>query len=172
MADLGAIGLTQLFFTRMGNLVKMGKSAGGGWLPFWKVLAGKVLRYCISIIPAGSLRCLMHIHYATHIPLCHAYSWLQDDLRKDARLMEFNLIVNRCLHKSPEARRRELHIRTFVGYLPTYSPDGAAHSICLSYQMSCAVLQSICVKRRVGSHFYSLPLSYLSICLFIFIFIC
>ena len=27
-------GLTQLFFTRMGNLVKMGKSAGGGWLPF------------------------------------------------------------------------------------------------------------------------------------------
>ena len=35
--------LTQLFFTRMGNLVKMGKSAGGGWLPFWKVLAGKVL---------------------------------------------------------------------------------------------------------------------------------
>ena len=37
--------LTQLFFTRMGNLVKMGKSAGGGWLPFWKVLAGKVSRY-------------------------------------------------------------------------------------------------------------------------------
>ena len=26
--------LTQLFFTRMGNLVKMGKSAGGGGLPF------------------------------------------------------------------------------------------------------------------------------------------
>ena len=33
--------LTQLFFTRMGNLVKMGKSAGGGWLPFEKCWRGK-----------------------------------------------------------------------------------------------------------------------------------
>ncbi|KAI0215805.1 Serine/threonine-protein kinase ATR [Lamellibrachia satsuma] len=38
----------------------------------------------------------------------------KDDLRKDARLMEFNSIVNRCLHKNPEARRTDLHIRTFT----------------------------------------------------------
>ena len=37
----------------------------------------------------------------------------KDDLRKDARLMEFNGIVNRCLRRDAESRRRELHIRTF-----------------------------------------------------------
>lgn len=39
---------------------------------------------------------------------------LQDDLRKDARLMEFNGVVNKFLRKDPEARRRDLHIRTYV----------------------------------------------------------
>ena len=38
----------------------------------------------------------------------------KDDLRKDARLMEFNSIVNKCLRKDPESRRRDLHIRTYV----------------------------------------------------------
>ncbi len=38
----------------------------------------------------------------------------KDDLRKDARLMEFNSIVNKCLRKDPECRRRNLHIRTYV----------------------------------------------------------
>ena len=38
----------------------------------------------------------------------------KDDLRKDARLMEFNAIVNRLLRKDREARRRNLQIRTFV----------------------------------------------------------
>lgn len=37
----------------------------------------------------------------------------KDDLRKDARLMEFNGIVNRCLLRDAESRRRALHIRTF-----------------------------------------------------------
>jgi len=37
----------------------------------------------------------------------------KDDLRKDARLMEFNGIVNRCLRRDAESRRRALHIRTF-----------------------------------------------------------
>ena len=39
---------------------------------------------------------------------------LQDDLRKDARLMEFNGIVNKFFRKDPEARKRNLLIRTFV----------------------------------------------------------
>ena len=38
----------------------------------------------------------------------------KDDLRKDARLMEFNSVVNKCLCKDPEARRRGLNIRTFT----------------------------------------------------------
>lgn len=38
----------------------------------------------------------------------------KDDLRKDARLMEFNSIVNKCLHKDAESRRRNLKIRTFA----------------------------------------------------------
>lgn len=39
---------------------------------------------------------------------------LQDDLRKDCRLMEFNALVNKFLSKDPEARKRDLHIRTYV----------------------------------------------------------
>ena len=38
----------------------------------------------------------------------------QDDLRKDARLMEFNGVVNKCLRKDPESRRAALHIRTYT----------------------------------------------------------
>lgn len=43
----------------------------------------------------------------------------KDDLRKDARLMEFNGIVNRCLRQDAESRRRALHIRTFVSNIFT-----------------------------------------------------
>lgn len=38
----------------------------------------------------------------------------KDDLRKDARMMEFNATVNRLLSKCPESRRRKLYIRTFA----------------------------------------------------------
>nr|KAG5699557.1 hypothetical protein BaRGS_033753 [Batillaria attramentaria] len=38
----------------------------------------------------------------------------KDDLRKDCRLMEFNVIVNRFLRKDAESRRRHLHIRTYT----------------------------------------------------------
>ncbi|CAK8574214.1 unnamed protein product [Lathyrus sativus] len=38
----------------------------------------------------------------------------KDDLRKDARMMEFTAIFNRLLSKYPESRRRKLYIRTFA----------------------------------------------------------
>ncbi|XP_030832739.1 serine/threonine-protein kinase ATR-like [Strongylocentrotus purpuratus] len=38
----------------------------------------------------------------------------KDDLRKDNRLMEFNGIINKCLRKNVESRRRELYIRTYT----------------------------------------------------------
>ncbi|TMX00805.1 hypothetical protein EJD97_000115 [Solanum chilense] len=38
----------------------------------------------------------------------------KDDLRKDARMMEFNAMVNRLLCKCSESRRRKLYIRTFA----------------------------------------------------------
>ncbi|KAG8185459.1 hypothetical protein JTE90_019718 [Oedothorax gibbosus] len=38
----------------------------------------------------------------------------KDDLRKDCRLMEFNNLVNRYLKSDPEARRRQLYIRTYA----------------------------------------------------------
>lgn len=38
----------------------------------------------------------------------------KDDLRKDCRLMEFTTIVNKFLRKDPEARKRQLHIRTYT----------------------------------------------------------
>ncbi|PFH50130.1 hypothetical protein AMATHDRAFT_145857 [Amanita thiersii Skay4041] len=37
----------------------------------------------------------------------------KDDLRKDARLMDFNAIINKLLKASSESRRRQLHIRTY-----------------------------------------------------------
>jgi serine/threonine-protein kinase ATR len=36
-----------------------------------------------------------------------------DDLRKDSRLMEFYTLINKCLKKDPESRRRNLYIRTY-----------------------------------------------------------
>ncbi|XP_061492905.1 serine/threonine-protein kinase ATR isoform X2 [Rhineura floridana] len=38
----------------------------------------------------------------------------KDDMRKDCRLMEFNSLINKCLRKDAESRRRELHIRTYA----------------------------------------------------------
>ncbi|XP_022227139.2 serine/threonine-protein kinase ATR [Drosophila obscura] len=38
----------------------------------------------------------------------------KDDLRRDARLMEFNGLVKRYLHQSAPARQRRLHIRTYA----------------------------------------------------------
>ena len=38
----------------------------------------------------------------------------KDDLRKDARLMEFNTMINKLLQKAPECRRRQLRIRTYA----------------------------------------------------------
>lgn len=37
----------------------------------------------------------------------------KDDLRKDARLMDFNSIINKLLKANSDARRRQLHIRTY-----------------------------------------------------------
>ncbi|RDB19974.1 Serine/threonine-protein kinase atr [Hypsizygus marmoreus] len=37
----------------------------------------------------------------------------KDDLRKDARLMDFNAIINKFLKANSESRRRQLHIRTY-----------------------------------------------------------
>ncbi|KAK6341722.1 serine/threonine-protein kinase M1, variant 2 [Orbilia brochopaga] len=38
----------------------------------------------------------------------------KDDLRKDARLMDFNTIINRLLKKDDESSRRQLQIRTYA----------------------------------------------------------
>ncbi|KAI8818829.1 uncharacterized protein EV422DRAFT_536978 [Fimicolochytrium jonesii] len=38
----------------------------------------------------------------------------KDDLRKDCRLMEFNLMINKLLKKDPDARKRNLYIRTYA----------------------------------------------------------
>ncbi|CAG9534937.1 unnamed protein product [Cercopithifilaria johnstoni] len=37
----------------------------------------------------------------------------KDELRKDARLMDFNQMVNALLHQNADARRRQLHVRTY-----------------------------------------------------------
>eukprot|EP00026_Physarum_polycephalum_P005034 Phypoly_transcript_05060.p1 GENE.Phypoly_transcript_05060~~Phypoly_transcript_05060.p1 ORF type:complete len:665 (+),score=115.45 Phypoly_transcript_05060:90-1997(+) len=45
-----------------------------------------------------------------HIFLCKP----KDDLRKDARTMEFNTLINKLLKKDPMSRRRNLNIRTYA----------------------------------------------------------
>ncbi|KAF7432763.1 serine/threonine-protein kinase M1 [Pleurotus ostreatus] len=45
------------------------------------------------------------------------YSFLakpKDDLRKDARIMDLNTVVNKLLSGSSDSRRRQLHIRTYA----------------------------------------------------------
>ncbi|KAH9844382.1 uncharacterized protein C8Q71DRAFT_696515 [Rhodofomes roseus] len=37
----------------------------------------------------------------------------KDDLRKDARLMDFNMIINKLLKANSESRRRQLYVRTY-----------------------------------------------------------
>ena len=44
----------------------------------------------------------------------------KDDLRKDAKLMEFNSIVNKLLRKNSQSRRMQLYIRTYVSTIRTY----------------------------------------------------
>jgi len=54
------------------------------------------------------------------------YSFLckpKDDLRKDARMMEFNGMINKLLRKDPEGRRRNLYIRTY-GVIPLNEDSG------------------------------------------------
>ncbi|KAG9127763.1 serine/threonine-protein kinase M1 [Ceratobasidium sp. 392] len=46
----------------------------------------------------------------TYIFLCKP----KDDLRKDARLMDLNSMINKLLKRNAESRRRQLHIRTYA----------------------------------------------------------
>ncbi|XP_017063687.2 serine/threonine-protein kinase ATR [Drosophila eugracilis] len=64
----------------------------------------------------------------------------KDDLRRDARLMEFNGLVKRYLHQDAPARQRRLHIRTYAVLpfneecgLVEWLPNLASYrSICMS----------------------------------------
>ncbi len=38
----------------------------------------------------------------------------KDDLRKDARLMEFDSMINKLLQSQPESRKRKLYVRTYA----------------------------------------------------------
>ncbi|SPO21770.1 related to serine-protein kinase atr [Ustilago trichophora] len=47
----------------------------------------------------------------------HRYPFLckpKDDLRKDARLMEFDSMINKLLQSQPESRKRKLYVRTYA----------------------------------------------------------
>ena len=68
----------------------------------------------------------------------------KDDLRKDARLMEFNSIVNKCLRKDPESRRRDLHIRTYVSLSTIRQLRGGGVTF-RSSSVSCLSAQDLCV---------------------------
>ncbi|XP_033169456.1 serine/threonine-protein kinase ATR [Drosophila mauritiana] len=83
----------------------------------------------------------------------------KDDLRRDARLMEFNGLVKRYLHQDAPARQRRLHIRTYAVLpfneecgLVEWLPNLASYrSICMNLYaqrrlvMSTRQLQSLAV---------------------------
>jgi serine/threonine-protein kinase ATR len=80
------------------------------------------------------------------------YSFLckaKDDLRIDYRIMEFFSVVNKCLKREPEARRRNLYIRTYA-----VTPLNEFCGI-IEWIENLATLRSILVKlyseRNVGS---------------------
>lgn len=71
------------------------------------------------------------------------------DLRKDARLMEFNTTVNRLLQLGPQGRKRKLHLRTFA-------------VICLNEE--CGILEwvdnTVCLRHVINeAHSFSASLS-------------
>ena len=56
----------------------------------------------------------------------HLHSFLakpKDDLRRDCRLMDFNVLLNKLFKKDPEARKRNLQIRTYC-VVPTSETNG------------------------------------------------
>ncbi|XP_017860221.1 PREDICTED: serine/threonine-protein kinase ATR [Drosophila arizonae] len=67
----------------------------------------------------------------------------KDDLRKDARLMEFNGLMKRYLHQDASARQRRLHIRTYAvlpfneecGLLEWLPNLNSYRSICIALYM-------------------------------------
>lgn len=77
--------------------------------------------------------------------LCKA----KDDLRIDYRIMEFFSVVNKCLKQEPEARRRNLYIRTYA-VTPLNENSGI-----IEWIENLATLRSILLKlyteRGVGS---------------------
>jgi serine/threonine-protein kinase ATR len=48
----------------------------------------------------------------------------KDDLRKDARLMDFNALINKLLKANSDSRRRQLR-----ELCVTWSKNGVAHSV-------------------------------------------
>lgn len=47
----------------------------------------------------------------------------KDDLRKDARLMEFNSMINKLLKKESESRKRNLRTLQSLPYQSVLTPD-------------------------------------------------
>lgn len=100
------------------------------------------------------------LHLFTCIVLMTALSSnVQDDLRKDARLMEFNTLVNKvtiiikqvqcnsycdiqCLRKDRDSRQRRLYIRTYVSQFPP----------CISTFVMCIMMYKIVYWTLTLSH--------------------
>ncbi|KAJ3127354.1 serine/threonine-protein kinase M1 [Nowakowskiella sp. JEL0407] len=75
----------------------------------------------------------------------------KDDLRKDARLMEFNSLVNKLLKKDPESRKRNLHIRTY-GVIPLNEECGL-----IEWVNNTAGFRHILLKYYKGRNIYTSP---------------
>ncbi|KAF7789400.1 hypothetical protein EIP86_000344 [Pleurotus ostreatoroseus] len=74
----------------------------------------------------------------------------KDDLRKDARLMDFDAILNKLLKSDSEARRRRLHIRTY-GVVPLNEESGLIEWVPDSIPMRTIILEGY-EARGIGTY--------------------
>ncbi|KAF2357789.1 Phosphatidylinositol 3-/4-kinase catalytic domain [Trinorchestia longiramus] len=77
----------------------------------------------------------------------------KDDLRKDCRLMDFTRFVNRLLRRDPDARRRDLLIRTYVsgGEWWCMSGEEVMGKWCASGGVWVVCVENTCAVYRLGN---------------------
>ncbi|KAH8403296.1 hypothetical protein KR222_009973 [Zaprionus bogoriensis] len=136
-----------------------GKLPAGNWFPYQQIYISGFQEKLLVLRSAArpkklTIRCSDGQDYDVMVKP-------KDDLRKDARLMEFNGLMKRYLHQDAVARQRRLHIRTYAvlpfneecGLLEWLPNLNSYRSICLAlYQqrgqvMSGRQLQQLAVPQ-------------------------
>ncbi|XP_030382288.1 serine/threonine-protein kinase ATR [Scaptodrosophila lebanonensis] len=98
--------------TPASSSVANGEKASINWFPYQQIFISGFEEKIVVLRSAAkpkklTIRCSDGNHYDVMVKP-------KDDLRKDARLMEFNGVLKRYLHQDAQARQRRLRIRTYA----------------------------------------------------------